>query len=201
MVAVLEMRYLVVILLAIAGCATVGAWRERTVTKYDEAGNVVERTTEKTSVQLPDESKDNSNIAISDSEVVATISGNYPPPVSDKVANATTQSGMYFAGAFAIGAVVLFIARVKFPIIPLVAPFACAGASVAFFMMPTLLDRYSAEIGICLAVLSAWAVYEAWHQRRLHNADPGSSVGLEKWYLNRTNKDKSNEPSGTNNSN
>lgn len=197
MVEVLGMRYAVLILLAIAGCATVGVLRDRTVTEYDQAGRKVRTIREKTRVDLPDESKDNSNIAISDSEVVATISGNYPPPVSDKVAEETTESGMYLAGLFAFISVGLFVARVKVPYIPLVAPFACAGASAAFFMLPTILDRYAAEIGIFAAVVVLWALYETWHQRRLHKADPGASVGLEKWYNNR-NKRTENEPGGQN---
>jgi 4-amino-4-deoxy-L-arabinose transferase-like glycosyltransferase len=89
------------------------------------------------------------------------------------------------ASAFAIGAVVLLVGRFKFPIIPLIAPVACGCASIAFFSLPTILDRYSREIAIVGAIVLVWTIYETWHQRRLHKADPGDSVGLTKWLRTR----------------
>jgi len=140
------------------------------------------RTITDTKASLPNDSRDPSVIQIGAAGVTADISGTHKP---DIVAKQTTKSGMAMASMFALGAVVLLIGRFKFPFIPLIAPVACACAAVAFFTLPTILDRYSMQIAIAGAIVLIWAIYETWHQRRLHTAEPGESVGLTQWLKNR----------------
>jgi hypothetical protein len=166
---------LIAILIALVGCFSSRGYLERIEKRKD--GSEV-----KTRIKLPGDVRDSTPITISADGVQANISGNHKP---DAVAKQTTRSGMAMASAFAFAAVGLLVVRFKFPIIPLIAPVACGCASVAFFVLPTIVDRYSTEIAIAGALVLIWTVYEAWHQRRLHAANPGSAVGLAKWLKHR----------------
>jgi len=175
----------ILLLLCLVGCWSGRGYLTRTVTRAD--GTIAQ-----TKVKLPSDPRDPSSIAITDDGVRVSMSGTFKP---DIVAKQTTRSGMAMASAFAIGAVGLLIGRFKFPIIPLIAPVACGCASIAFFSLPTILDRYSKEIAIAGAVILVWTIYETWHQKRLHQAEPGASVGITTWLKeNRTHKDGSQEP-------
>jgi hypothetical protein len=165
------MKYTLILVLCLVGCWSGRGYLTRTVTKPDG-------TIAKTKIKLPSDPRDPSSIAITDDGVKVSMSGTFKP---DIVAKQTTRSGMYLASMFAVGAIVLLVGRFKFPFIPLIAPVACGCASVAFFVLPTIVDRYSTEIAIAGALVLIWTAYEAWHQRRLHSANPGSAVGLAKW--------------------
>jgi len=161
----------ILLLLCLVGCWSGRGYLTRTVTRAD--GTIAQ-----TKVKLPSDPRDPSSIAITDDGVRVSMSGTFKP---DIVAKQTTRSGMYLASAFAVGAIVLLVGRFKFPFIPLVAPVGCGCASVAFFALPTILDRYSFEIMIVGVAILVWTIYETWHQKRLHQAEPGASVGIATW--------------------
>jgi len=167
------------LLIFATGCAIHGIVQTRTITeKFNDAGEVVERSDKSTKTILPKQLENNSKIEASGGDVSAEISGQQKPPVHDIVTEKTAASGMILAGGFAAAAVALIALRFTFfPIIPLVAPIACGGASALFFMLPTVVDRHSGKITLGLAAALAWSAYEGWHQDKLHKKDPPSRGG------------------------
>jgi hypothetical protein len=182
--------FCILFLLILGGCiASRGVIeRTRTVKEYDRDGELAKLTEESVSVSLPDALKDVSTAVITDTGVSATISGEYEPPVPNVTQEKTVEAGMYLAGIFAIAAVGMLVARFWFPFIPMIAPIACGGAAAAFFMLPTLIDEYSAEIMLIGGGVILWVIYEAWHQRKLQKADPRKlgTLGIGRLFRKRT---------------
>jgi hypothetical protein len=144
--------------------------RRHTYTRTN--GSEVYKGEIETTVYLPEGRSGDSPIKISDDGIEASMSGNFAPPERDDAIEGANETGGYLTIIFAVAAVALLIARFWFPIIPLVAPLACGGASIMFFMLPTLLDRYSKEIMWVGGGVTLWVLYEAWHQRKLQTSEP-----------------------------
>lgn len=175
----------------IAGCFSAGAKIMRRHTYTRTNGEEVYKGEIETIVYLPEGRNEASPINITDDSVQSTLSGNYAPPKRDDAISGANKTSGFITIIFGFAAVCLLIARFWFPMIPLIAPIACGGASITFFMLPTLLDRYSGYIMALGVGLVVWVGYEAWHQRRLQtSAPPPSDKGLLARF--RLNKDTGN---------
>ncbi len=162
----------VLVVFFFVGCGLTG-FHQIVDTKEYEDGELVRATRRMTKAQFPEHAREGSSITTDSDRTQLAVGATYPPPKATTATETiTAKGGMVLAGLFAVAAIGLVVARVWFPFIPLIAPMACAGASMVFFFMPTLVDKYGGYILLGLAGVALWAGYEGWHQRKLQKQDP-----------------------------
>jgi len=156
------MRYLLILIAVMVTSCQTGAMKVRLITP---------KQTKEIEVKQPANAKEPAIVEIKeDGTIHLQNSSSYQGATYTE--KATTNWLMILGGLFAVLAVAGFVARSYLPLIPSNAPMGLSVASVACFMMPTVLDKYLLPILIGGAVWLAWVYYSYRHNHKLKKAHP-----------------------------
>jgi len=159
----------VVMLACVATSGTMRRYRRTTTTS--DSDTVKEVVEEETEIKLPKNAKEQSVFSIKDEKGVrAVLPAVYEPAKADSVMNMLTGKSFYLSIAVGVLALGCLVAKKWIPLIPSYAPVGLGGLSVALYVAPVLLDRYSGWLGLGVVGLAAWCVYGYLHNRKLKNS-------------------------------
>ena len=150
--------WILLLLLPIVACTT-GSIRVRTQTP---AGDPID-----IELEQPTDAAEAATLTVEpDGTIIAKTPKTHQP--ASYTEKATVNGLMIFGGLFGVAAVVLFVFKGKFPLMPSNAPVGCALASAACYMLPTIIDKYLLYILLGAAGWLIWVLYSYRHNKKLH---------------------------------